>query len=42
MFHSDADRGLTAADMIVEAQEVIGMVTMLETTLDPDCKTLVY
>ena len=36
------DRGLTPADMIAEAQDVIGMVTMLEVSLDPDCKVLVY
>ena len=36
------DRGLTAADMIAEAQDVIGMVTMLEVSLDPNCKVLVY
>jgi predicted peroxiredoxin len=36
------DRGLTPADMIAEAQDVIGMVTMLEVSLDPNCKVLVY
>lgn len=36
------DRGLTAADMIAEAQDVIGMVTMLEVSLDPNCRVLVY
>lgn len=36
------DRSLTPSDMIPEATEIIGMVSMLEETLAPDCKVLVY
>ena len=36
------DRALAPADMIPEATEVIGMVSMLELALDPTCKVLVY
>lgn len=36
------DRALAPADMIPEATEIIGMVSMLELALDPTCKVLVY
>jgi predicted peroxiredoxin len=36
------DRHLAPSDMIPEATEIIGMVSMLEESLAPDCKVLVY
>jgi len=36
------DRALKTSDLIPEVTEIIGMVSMLEETLDPQCKLLVY
>ena len=36
------DRNLKPEDMIEGAREIIGMVSMLEAAMDPDCKMLVY
>ena len=36
------DRNLGPQDMIDGATDIIGMVSMLETAMDPDCKVLVY